>query len=166
MARNTISIQTQQNLDDIKPTLNKMNLDGAVISAVSGSEQPESNSGSPRRPLQSIRFFFRRLAQILTKFWHFIGPGFFITVAYIDPGNYSTDVSAGAEYRYTLLFMVFLSNIIAVFLQVLCIKLGTVTGLNLAEMCRKHLPKWVVIILYLLSEAAIIATDISEVGMF
>jgi metal iron transporter len=56
-----------------------------------------------------------------------------------------------------------MSNLFAIFLQTLCIRLGSVTGLNLAENCRKHLPKWLVIILYMFSESAIIATDIAEV---
>lgn len=56
-----------------------------------------------------------------------------------------------------------MSNLFAIFLQTLCIRLGSVTGLNLAENCRKHLPKWLVIILYILSESAIIATDMAEV---
>lgn len=78
-------------------------------------------------------------------------------------GNYATDVAAGASYRFKLLFMVFMSNIIAIFLQSLCAKLGTVTGLNLAENCRKNLPWWLNYILYFFAESAIIATDISEV---
>ena len=85
-------------------------------------------------------------------------------VAYIDPGNYATDVAAGASSRYSLLFVVLVSNLFAVFLQSLCIKLGSVTGLNLAEMCRTHLPRCLTVILYIFSEAAIIATDIAEVG--
>ncbi|EED24396.1 transporter protein smf2 [Talaromyces stipitatus ATCC 10500] len=99
----------------------------------------------------------------IVKFASFIGPGFLIAVAYIDPGNYATDAAAGAESKYALLFVVLMSNLFAVFLQSLCIKLGSVTGLNLAENCRAHLPKWLNICLYILSEAAIIATDIAEV---
>lgn len=72
-------------------------------------------------------------------------------------------MAAGASYRFQLLFIVFLSNIFAIFLQSLAIKLGTVSGLNLAEACRAFLPRWLNISLYLLAEAAIIATDISEV---
>ncbi|KAK3111073.1 NRAMP-like transporter smf-3, partial [Teratosphaeriaceae sp. CCFEE 6253] len=82
----------------------------------------------------------RKLTRILMKYTKFIGPGFLISVAYIDPGNYATDVAAGATFRFKLLFMVLLSNLFAIFLQSLCIKLGTVTGLNLAEMCRAHMP--------------------------
>jgi metal iron transporter len=81
----------------------------------------------------------------------------------MDPGNYSTSVSGGANYEYKLLFAVFLSNIFAIILQSLCIKLGSVTGLDLAENCRKHLPKWLNLSLYTLSELAIIATDLAEV---
>jgi metal iron transporter len=76
-------------------------------------------------------------------------------VAYIDPGNYSTDVAAGASYRFKLLFIVLMSNIFAILLQSLSIKLGSVTGLNLAEACRAYLPKWLNITLYILAEAAV-----------
>ncbi|TVY39780.1 Manganese transporter [Lachnellula subtilissima] len=88
---------------------------------------------------------------------------FMIAVAYIDPGNYSTDVAAGSTYRFKLLFIVLMSNIFAIFLQSLCIKLGSVSGLNLAEACKEFLPRWLNIFLYVMAEAAIIATDIAEV---
>lgn len=101
--------------------------------------------------------------KVVRKFGRFVGPGFMISVAYIDPGNYSTDVAAGASTRFQLLFIVIMSNVFAIFLQSLAIRLGTITGLNLAEHCREHLPKWLNLVLYLLAEAAIIATDIAEV---
>lgn len=112
----------------------------------------------------------RRVAMKLGKF---VGPGFIvrspffppgccigadinqISVAYIDPGNYSTDVAAGASHRFKLLFVVLMSNIFAIFLQSLCIKLGTVSGLNLAEACKEFLPKWMNIALYIFAEAAV-----------
>lgn len=97
------------------------------------------------------------------KYARFVGPGFMISVAYIDPGNYATAVAAGASYRFRLLFMVLVSNIFAIFLQSLCTKLGSVTGLNLAENCRAHFPPWLNYVLYFFAEAAIIATDIAEV---
>ncbi|KXJ88968.1 natural resistance-associated macrophage protein-domain-containing protein [Microdochium bolleyi] len=105
----------------------------------------------------------RRVNEAVVKFASFIGPGFMIAVAYIDPGNYSTGVAAGATYQYRLLFIVLMANIAAIFLQTLCIKLGTVTGLNLAQACRLFLPTWLNIVLYVFAEAAIIATDIAEV---
>ncbi len=72
-------------------------------------------------------------------------------------------MAGGASYQYRLLFIVLLSNLFAIFLQSLSIKLGTVSGLNLAEACRAYLPKWLNIFLYILAEVAIIATDIAEV---
>ncbi|KAL4751376.1 hypothetical protein BDW72DRAFT_212755 [Aspergillus terricola var. indicus] len=138
---------------------------GGAVSAYSG-HQPERNSDSPRRSFVAfphISTIPARVFQSLVKFARFVGPGFLVAVAYIDPGNYATDVAAGADFRYALLFIVLLSNLFAIFLQSLCIKLGTVTGLNLAENCREHLPKWLTIILYIFAEAAIVATDIAEV---
>ncbi|KAL6234819.1 hypothetical protein BDW75DRAFT_251284 [Aspergillus navahoensis] len=138
---------------------------GGAVSAYSG-RQPERNSDSPRRSFLSfprISTIPSRVLQSLVKFSRFVGPGFLVAVAYIDPGNYATDVAAGADFQYALLFIVLLSNLFAIFLQSLCIKLGTVTGLNLAENCREHLPKWLTIILYIFAEAAIVATDIAEV---
>lgn len=153
--------QRQSDADNEKHTTT-----GEVVSAASGPcKQPETDSGSPRRSLNNFfcASFFQHFARSLAKFGRFVGPGFLVAVAYIDPGNYSTDVAAGAQYRYALLFIVLVANLFAVFLQSLCVKLGSVTGLNLAENCRQHFPKWVVIILYVFSEAAIIATDIAEV---
>ncbi|MCJ1284362.1 hypothetical protein MMC26_003693 [Xylographa opegraphella] len=115
------------------------------------------------KPPNIVAAFLRRSGQILLKFSKFIGPGFMVSVAYIDPGNYSTGVAAGASDRFRLLFVVLLSNIFAIILQVLAVRLGTVTGLDLAEHCRLFLPKWLNIFLYILAEAAIIATDIAEV---
>lgn len=106
---------------------------------------------------------FERVRATLSKYSKFIGPGIMVSVAYMDPGNYSTAVSAGAFYEYRLLFIVIVSNLFAVVLQVLCAKLGAVTGLNLAENCRKHFPTWLNVILYVLTEIAIIATDLAEV---
>lgn len=127
-------------------------------------------TGSSPRPSahtmwQNISHFRRETVRVLVRYAHFVGPGFLISVAYIDPGNYATDVAAGADTRFGLLFVVLMSNLFAIFLQSLCIKLGSVTGLNLAENCRAHLPKWLTIILYLFSEAAIIATDVAEVSL-
>ncbi|KAM0806250.1 transporter protein smf2 [Usnea florida] len=120
---------------------------------------PFANLSSKRRSSQ----FVLRLWSIIAKYCKFIGPGFMISVAYIDPGNYSTDVAAGAATKYKLLFIVLLSNIFAIVLQSLAVRLGTVTGLNLAQHCRAHLPRWLNIFLYIVGECAIVATDIAEV---
>ncbi|KAI4228869.1 MAG: hypothetical protein L6R36_001287 [Xanthoria steineri] len=121
----------------------------------------------PRQPPTELRKlmppFFQTLGSTLVKFSKFIGPGFMVAVAYIDPGNYATDVAAGAATRFKLLFIILMSNVFAIVLQSLAVRLGTVTGLNLAESCRAHLPRWLNIALYVLAEGAIIATDIAEV---
>ncbi|KAL8717516.1 MAG: hypothetical protein Q9225_005248 [Loekoesia sp. 1 TL-2023] len=122
-----------------------------------------ANSQQPhRRSRGSVPHLARQLAKTLVKFGKFIGPGFMVAVAYIDPGNYSTDVAAGASTRFKLLFIVLMSNVFAILLQSLAVRLGTVTGLNLAESCRAYLPRWLNIALYLLAEGAIIATDVAE----
>lgn len=104
-----------------------------------------------------------RVLQVLRKYALFVGPGIMVLVAYMDPGNYATGVTAGALNRYSLLFIVFLLNLIAIFLQILCIRLGTVTGHDLARCCREHLLPKVNYILWFLAECAIIATDVAEV---
>lgn len=100
---------------------------------------------------------------VLKKFLKFVGPGIMVSVAYMDPGNYSTSVSGGAQYKYALLFVIFISNLFAIVLQCLCAKLGTVTGYDLAENCRRHLPRKLNLMLYVFAELAIIATDLAEV---
>lgn len=99
----------------------------------------------------------------IKKLIKFIGPGLLVSCAYIDPGNYSTSTAAGAQYHYRHLFIIMISNIFAVVLQCLCIKLGTVTGLDLAQNCRKHLPSWLNMVNYILAEIAVIFTDLAEV---
>lgn len=160
----TMSIDTgPRSRQDTDPGIEKTP-DGEVIAAASGVSPPSRTSGSSSRPFKTfLKESAVHCARSLVKFGHFVGPGFLIAVAYIDPGNYSTDVAAGAQFKYALLFMVLLSNLFAILLQSLCVKLGTVTGLNLAENCREHLPRWLVYILYVFAEAAIVATDIAEV---
>ncbi|KIW94919.1 uncharacterized protein Z519_04898 [Cladophialophora bantiana CBS 173.52] len=130
------------------------------------AHQPAAIQQTHPQRFQSFRSpsaFINKAIFTTQKYAKFVGPGFLIAVAYIDPGNYATDVEAGAATRYGHLFIILMSNLFAIFLQSLCIKLGSVTGLNLAENCRKHLPKWLTLILYLFAESAIIATDIAEV---
>lgn len=120
-------------------------------------------SRSPPSSLPAWRRAGRKIFHVLRTYCHFVGPGMMISVAYIDPGNYAADVAAGASYRFKLLFIVFLSNIFAIYLQALCIHLGTVTGMDLATMLRVHCPRWLNYVVYVFGEAAIIATDIAEV---
>ncbi|KAM7206201.1 Natural resistance-associated macrophage domain containing protein [Rhypophila sp. PSN 637] len=97
------------------------------------------------------------------KFFLFFGPGAVISVAYIDPDQYQTGITSGAEFQYKLLFMVLVSNIIAIYIQSLCVKLGTVTGMDLAQMNHRWLPRWLELIIYVVAEASIIATDLGQV---
>lgn len=134
----------------------------AVTSGRSHSRSNASSHGSLGNMPKPVRI----VGQVLRKFLGFIGPGFMVAVAYIDPGNYSTDVAAGVATKFKLLFIVLMSNIFAIVLQSLAIRLGTVTGMNLAEHCRAHLPRWLNLALYVIGEAAIVATDIAEVSLF
>ncbi|KAE8451510.1 hypothetical protein EG329_003583 [Mollisiaceae sp. DMI_Dod_QoI] len=129
---------------------------------VMGEGSGNGGSGGGRGGSRLSQYSEKAKKAIVT-YGKFVGPGFMISVAYIDPGNYSTDVAAGASYRFKLLFIVLMSNLFAIFLQSLCIKLGTVSGLNLAQACKAFLPRWMNIFLYIMAEAAIIATDIAEV---
>jgi metal iron transporter len=128
-----------------------------------GITDAEVNSSSSPPGLPRWQHPFRETKRVLLKFSKFVGPGFMIAVAYIDPGNYATDAAAGASYRFRVLFMVLLSNIFAIFLQSLAIKLSTITGMNLAEMNKAHCPPWLNYVLWFFGEAAVIATDIAEV---
>jgi manganese transport protein len=92
----------------------------------------------------------------------FAGPAVVTSVAYVDPGNFATNIQAGAGYGYTLLWVVLLSNLIAMLFQSLSAKLGLVTGRNLAELCRDSLPRRCVIAMWLISELAAMATDLAE----
>ncbi|WBW74270.1 plasma membrane Nramp family manganese ion transmembrane transporter [Schizosaccharomyces osmophilus] len=107
--------------------------------------------------------YWKKCSYEIREYCKFIGPGFLIAVAYIDPGNYSTDLEAGARFQYKLLFIVFIANLIAVYLQSLCCRLGSVTGFDLARNCREQYHKYVCIAFYILAEIAIVATDIAEV---
>jgi len=98
----------------------------------------------------------------LRRLLPFFGPAVVTSVAYIDPGNFATNIQAGARYGYQLLWVVLLANAIAMLFQALSAKLGIVTGRNLAEMCREQLPRPLVVAMWLVSEIAAMATDLAE----
>ena len=104
---------------------------------------------------QSGSIFRRALA--------FVGPGFLVSVGYMDPGNWATAIAGGARYGYQLLFVALLSNIMAIILQSLCARLAIASHRDLAQACRDAFPKPVAIVLWLFAEIAIIATDVAEV---
>ena len=92
----------------------------------------------------------------------FAGPAVIASIAYMDPGNFATNIQAGAKYGYGLLWVVLLANLIAMLFQALSAKLGIVTGRNLAEMCRDQFPRPVVWAMWIVSEIAAMATDLAE----
>jgi manganese transport protein len=99
----------------------------------------------------------------LRALWPFLGPAFIASVAYVDPGNFATDVAGGAKYGYLLLWAVLAANLMAMLVQTLSAKLGIATGRNLAEVCRDNLPRRVSFGLWLQAEVIAMATDLAEV---
>jgi manganese transport protein len=100
---------------------------------------------------------------ILRKLLAFSGPGYLIAVGYMDPGNWATDLAGGAQFYYTLLSVVVISSLMAIFLQHLALKLGVATGRDLAQACRDHFHPAVNFILWIGCEIAIAACDLAEV---
>ena len=105
----------------------------------------------------------RTLAPGPMRLWHFLGPAGMISVGYMDPGNWATDLGAGARFGYQLLWVLVVANHIAMVLQTLAARLGIVTGRDLAQSCREHYARPVVWALWLLCELAIIACDLAEI---
>ena len=100
---------------------------------------------------------------IYRKLLAFMGPAYLISVGYMDPGNWATDIAGGSRFGYQLIWVLLMSNIMALLLQSLSVRLGVVRGRDLAQACRETYSKPVNFILYILAEIAIIATDLAEV---
>jgi manganese transport protein len=107
-------------------------------------------------PVRNTGSWFRRALA-------FLGPGYLVSVGYMDPGNWATSIAGGAQFGYTLLFVALLSNIMAIILQSLCARLAIGSGRDLAQACRDAYPRTVSFALWVFAEIAIIATDIAEV---
>jgi manganese transport protein len=108
-----------------------------------------------RQVLEGQRLGWRR-------YLAFAGPAIVASIAYMDPGNFATNVQAGAKYGYSLLWVVLLANLVAMLFQGLSAKLGIVTGRNLAELCREEFPRPIVWAMWVVSEIAAMATDLAE----
>src|SRR6202171_5769977 len=119
----------------------------------SGLSLPEVH-GSIAIP-QSAGFWRKMLA--------FAGPGYLVAVGYMDPGNWATDLAGGARYGYTLLSVIFASNLMAILLQALAARLGIASGRDLAQACRDSYSRPATIVLWILCEIAIAACDLAEV---
>jgi manganese transport protein len=107
-------------------------------------------------PVVATTSFWRKLAA-------FAGPGYLVAVGYMDPGNWATSLAGGSAYGYTLLSVIMLSNLMAIFLQALSARLGIATGRDLARACRDHFSRPTGIALWALGEIAVCATDLAEV---
>lgn len=97
------------------------------------------------------------------KLWAFTGPGFLMSIAYLDPGNIESDLQSGTVARYHLLWILMWSTICGLFIQILAARVGTVTGLHLAELCHRKFPIIPRVLLWIMSEIAIIGSDMQEV---
>jgi manganese transport protein len=124
----------------------------------SASELGSSGTVQAATAILTGRSRKRGLARLLP----FLGPAFIASVAYVDPGNFATNIQGGAQFGYVLLWVVMASNLMAMLIQALSAKLGIATGLNLAEHCRAHFPQPVVWGMWLLMEIVAIATDLAE----
>ncbi|TMW61115.1 hypothetical protein Poli38472_013578 [Pythium oligandrum] len=95
--------------------------------------------------------------------WAYAGPGWLMSIAYVDPGNLESDLQAGAYGGYQLIWVLFASTVMGFYLQILAARLGVVTGKNLAEVCTSEYPRWASLVLWVMTEIAIIGSDIQEV---
>src|SRR4249919_3888840 len=129
--------------------------------------QAEDGWRLPRREL-SLREVHGSIAvPVDAGFWRklfaFAGPGYLVAVGYMDPGNWATDLAGGARYGYTLLSVILISNLMAILLQSLAVRLGIASGRDLAQACRDHYSWPVTVGLWILCEIAIAACDLAEV---
>jgi manganese transport protein len=134
-------------------------IDGPVASAPpttnTDAAEPTGMQGAARAALDGRQ---RGLRAILP----FLGPAFIASVAYIDPGNFATNISGGAQFGYRLLWVIVLANLMAMLLQALSAKLGIATGHSLPELCRQHFPRPVVYAMWIVAEVGAMATDLAE----
>jgi manganese transport protein len=130
-------------------------MDDRVRSTANGLTRTERTTLAAREVLEGRR---RGVPMLLP----FAGPAVVVSVAYMDPGNFATNIQAGAKYGYALLWVVLLANLVAMLFQALSAKLGIVTGRNLAELCRELFPRPLVLLMWGVSEVAAMATDLAE----
>jgi manganese transport protein len=121
----------------------------------------ESRDGRTVQAAQDI-LAGKRKSNPLSRLLPFLGPAFIASVAYVDPGNFATNIQSGAAYGYMLLWVIVASNLMAMLLQTLSAKLGIATGKNLAEQCRAHFPRPLVFGMWIVMELVAMATDLAE----
>lgn len=115
------------------------------------------------RVLEAAHRSLNHEAHGLRGLWPFLGPAFVAAVAYVDPGNFATNIAAGSKYGYMLLWIVLAANLMAMLIQTMSAKLGIATGRNLPEMCRERFPRPVALVLWVQAELIAMATDLAEI---
>ncbi|MEW6406243.1 MAG: Nramp family divalent metal transporter, partial [Chloroflexota bacterium] len=132
-----------------------MNTSKPVKTKVSARQGDKSTLETAHEVLsgQSKKGWFARILP-------FMGPAFIASVAYMDPGNFATNIQGGAQFGYTLLWVIVASNLMAMLIQSLSAKLGIATGQNLAEHCRNQFPRWAVWSMWAIAELVAMATDL------
>lgn len=126
-----------------------------------GQDTSAEESNHAPNSFKSLRETLRRTS--LREVLFYFGPGFLISVAYMDPGNWATNISGGARFGTSLLWVVVLASLMAILIQIVTAKLGIATGKGVATLCRERLPRWVNFVLWVAAEIAMIATDIAEI---
>jgi manganese transport protein len=124
---------------------------------------PESSLSQPSLPEVHASVRISRSPLYWRRLLGFLGPGFLISVGYMDPGNWATDIAGGSRFGYTLLFVIMASNLMAILLQSLSLKLGVATERDLAQLCRESGSRAVSVVLWVMAEVAIAACDMAEV---
>lgn len=125
-------------------------------------KEKNSENAAPSLP-EAYRSISTDKSSWIKRLFAFAGPGYLVSVGYMDPGNWGTDLAGGGKYGYALLWVILASNLMAMLLQTLCARLGLVTGKDLAQSCRDYYKKPAAIVLWVLCEIAIVACDLAEV---
>src|SRR5262249_42310261 len=112
---------------------------------------------------EAARRSLRGESRGIARVWPFLGPAFIAAVAYIDPGNFATNIAGGAKFGYLLLWVVLAANLIAMLIQTQSAKIGIATGKNLPELCRENFSRRTSISLWLQAEGIAMATDLAEI---
>src|SRR5205809_4173503 len=143
---------------ETEPTVTGETPDGFGLSTVTSTR-----IASPSLPESHRTVPFSSGASWFRKILAFAGPGYLVAVGYMDPGNWATDIGGGSKFGYSLLSVIFISNLMAMFLQALSAKLGIASGRDLAQACREHYSRRTSFFLWVVCEIAIAACDLAEV---
>ncbi len=145
------------------PQLDAQSVANAEASSTPAPEAKYRGVNLPSLPESHRTVPVSHTASWIRKILAFAGPGYLVAVGYMDPGNWATDIGGGSKFGYTLLSVILLSNLMAMFLQALSAKLGIATGRDLAQACREHYSRRTAIALWIVCEIAIAACDLAEV---